>query len=324
MQIKKNNLQLLNTYFCLCYKPKLKISNMKRRLWQITAFIITFFVIIYTFFCHEINLTQANSNIQKLEDCFIRDLSDNELPENSLCRNAPQQRLKTISTTHNFLSTPNSLSDFIAQKRFLKAISANLPIVPEPNSFEHILLRSYGAAYVNNQPGIKLPQKLVFANEKETKEFQATLIMGKVNGTRNCYLQKPAADALNKARARIRIPLMSRNGHINCTRSFATTVRLWRKYTNDRTLEQVRQGKETRILGVVAPPGTSQHLWGLAVDLRVTNKAQKKILNQNGWYRTVKNDTPHWTYVGYSPEELAVLGFKNKIIRGTKYWLTPL
>lgn len=287
-------------------------------MWQTTMLATFTIIVIYTLGFHEINPTKANQNIQKLENCSNRNSSNNKLSENSPCNHHLQKRIKSITTTSS------SLLNFIFQKRFLKAISENLATVPQPKSLEYILLRSYGAAYVNSQPGIKLPEKLIFANEKETKEFQATLTMGKVNGTRNCYLQKPAADALNRARAQVRIPLMSRNGNINCTRSFSTTLRLWRKYANDRTLEQVRQGKETRILGVVAPPGTSQHIWGLAVDLRVTNQTQKNILNQNGWYRTVKNDTPHWTYIGYSKEELAILGFKNQVIRGVTYWLTPL
>ena len=291
---------------------------MKKRLWQITVMAIFTFIVIYLVGFHEINATKANNKIQRLEDCLSGNSSNSKLVANSPCSNSPQQKVKSISTTSN------SLLSFIAQKRFLKAISDKLPTVPQPNTFEYIILRSYGAAYVNRQPGIKLPQKIIFANEKETKEFQTTLTMGRVNGTRNCYLQKPAAGALNKARSQVRIPLMSSNGNVNCTRSFAKTVKLWRKYANNHTLEKVRQGKETRILGIVAPPGTSQHLWGLAVDIRVTNQAQKRALNQNGWYRTVKNDTPHWTYLGYSPEKLTTLGFKNQVIKGVRYWLTPL
>ena len=301
---------------------------MKKRLWQITAYrtrklvgVITIFtfIVIYLVGFHGINTTKANDNIQRLENCLNENSSDKKLGANSPCNNSHQQQKKQSISINS-----NSLSNFIAQKRFFRAISKNLPIIPQPNSFEYILLRSYGAAHVNSQPGIKLPEKVIFGNEQETKEFQATLTMGKVNGTRNCYLQKPAADALNKARSQIRIPLMSSNGNINCTRSFAKTVKLWRKYANNQTLDNVRQGKETRILGVVAPPGTSQHLWGLAVDLRVRNQAQIKALNQNAWYRTVKNDTPHWTYIGYSPEQLEDLGFKDKVIKGIRYWLTPL
>lgn len=275
-------------------------------------------VVICSFALQNTSSTKANDNIQILENCLNTDLSNHNYPEKLSCDETSKKTIRSIKTTSS------SLLNFIYQKRFLTIVSENLQTLPEPESLEYILLRFYGVAYINRQPGIKLPGKLMFANEKETKEFQATLNMGKVNGTRNCYLQKPAADALNRARAQIKIPLMSRYGQINCTRSFSTTLRLWRKYANNRTLEKIRQGKETKILSIVAPPGTSQHLWGLAVDLRVTNQAQQKVLNQNGWFRTVVNDTPHWTYTGTSREELALLGFKNQVIRGVNYWLTPL
>lgn len=210
------------------------------------------------------------------------------------------------------------------QQRFLSAIAHNLPQVPQPGTFEYILLRAYGAVFVNSKPEMQLPPKVIFANEQETEEFQSTLILGKVEGTNDCYLQQPAAAALNRARSLINIPLKSGYGSGDCTRTFATTVRFWRKYANNQTLENVRQGKETKILGVVAPPGSSQHLWGLAVDLRPTNPQQKQTLNQNGWFQTVENDQPHWTYVGLSTADLTLFGFKKKIIRGVTYWLTPI
>ncbi len=152
-------------------------------------------------------------------------------------------------------------------------------------------------------------KKSSLANDGETKKFQDTITKGKVAGTRNCYLQKSAADALNKARSQARFRLKSGYASSDCIRNFATTVRFWRKYTNSRTLELVKKGKETRILGTVAPPGASQHLWGLAIDLGVRNKKQVAALNKNGWYRTVEYDVPHWSYVGYPAEKLIQLRF---------------
>lgn len=89
-------------------------------------------------------------------------------------------------------------------------------------------------------------------------------------------------------------------------------------------MAKVQQGKETKILGVVAPPGTSQHLWGLAIDLRVSSKEQRKALNQNGWFQTVQNDVPHWTYVGLTEENLPLFGFNKQVVQGITYWITPL
>ncbi len=148
--------------------------------------------------------------------------------------------------------------------------------------------------------------------------------MIKVNGTKDCYLQQTAGSALNKAKALQNIPLKSGYGSGDCTRTFTTNLRFWQKYANDRTLEKVRQGKETAILGVVAPPGTSQHLWGLAIDLRVSSQKQRQALNQNGWFQTVEGDIPHWTYLGLTEEQLPLFGFKKKVLRGIPYWLTPI
>lgn len=258
------------------------------------------------------------ANIQNQQDCLMTySLGKNgELTQR--CTNIPQ----TVSPTPSTQITPNlNLSE---KERFLALITNKLPRIPDPNTYEYILLRAYGSAFVNQKPEIKLPPKVVFNNEQETKQFQSTLITGKVNGTSNCYLQKSAADALNIAKSQVQIPLKSGYGASDCTRNFATNLRFWQKYANNNTLEQVRLGKETKILGVVAPPGASQHLWGLAVDLRVSNEAQKQALNQNGWYRTVEYDIPHWTYVGLAPEKLAEFGFQNKVVEGINYWVTPL
>ncbi|MCC5620472.1 D-alanyl-D-alanine carboxypeptidase family protein [Nostoc sp. CHAB 5715] len=211
-----------------------------------------------------------------------------------------------------------------AKQRFLSAIARKLLTVPQPGTYEYILLRTYGAVFVNQDVGIKLPQKNIFANEQETREFQDTLTMDHVNDTNDCYLQKSAADALNKARIQQRIPLKSGYGSSDCTRTFNTNLKFWHKYANNQVLAKVQQGKETKILGVVAPPGTSQHLWGLAIDLRVSSKEQRKALNQNGWFQTVQNDVPHWTYVGLTEDNLPLFGFNKQVVQGITYWITPL
>ena len=211
-----------------------------------------------------------------------------------------------------------------AQQRFLSAIARKLSTVPQPGTYEYILLRNYGAVFVNQDVEIKLPQKNIFPNEQETQEFQGSLTMSHVEGTKDCYLQKSAADALNKARIQQQIPLKSGYGSGDCTRTFNTNLRFWHKYANNQILAKVQQGEETKILGVVAPPGTSQHLWGLAIDLRVSSKEQRKALNQNGWFQTVQNDVPHWTYVGLTEENLPLFGFKKQVVQGITYWITPL
>ncbi|MEH1940120.1 MAG: D-alanyl-D-alanine carboxypeptidase family protein [Nostoc sp.] len=259
-------------------------------------------------------------------------VASNEITHHKLARTA--QPLNVCLSTDSLPCTDTSKEtisepfipnpELNEQQRFLSAIARKLPTVPQPGTYEYILLRAYGAVFVNQDAGIKLPPKDILANEKETQEFQATLTMGQIDGTKDCYLQKSAADALNKAQIQQHIPLKSGYGSGDCTRTFNTNLRFWHKYANNETLAKVQQGRETKILGLVAPPGTSQHLWGLAIDLHVSNQKQRKALNENGWFQTVENDVPHWTYVGLSEVNLPLFGFKKQPIRGINYWITPL
>ncbi|TAE61358.1 MAG: peptidase M15 [Nostocales cyanobacterium] len=224
-----------------------------------------------------------------------------------------------ISVNENFI--PNQ--ELNEEQRFLDIINYQLKNIPANDTYEYILLRAYGTIFINQNPEIKLPPKVILDNEEETVKFQDNLQLTLVEGTAECYLQKAAAEAFNKARSIIDIPLKSGYSG-DCTRSYATTLRFWQKYTNSSTLEQVKQGKETNILSLVAPPGTSQHLWGLALDLRVSNQEQRQALNENGWFQTVVKDTPHWTYLGWDEQSLIKFGLKNKIVQGITYWVTPI
>ncbi|MEH2320216.1 D-alanyl-D-alanine carboxypeptidase family protein [Nostoc sp.] len=284
-----------------------KKKNISRLIKKLTFISIAIFMISLLRASNEITPNQLSLTAQPLNGCLSTDL----LP----CTDNSQ---KTI--LQPFIPNPE-LND---QQRFLSAIAKKLPTIPQPGTYEYILLRAYGAVFVNQDVEIKLPPKDILANEQETQDFQASLTMAHVDGTNDCYLQKSAADAFNKARIQQKIPLKSGYGSGDCTRTFNTNLKFWHKYANDRILAKVQQGKETKILGLVAPPGTSQHLWGLAIDLRVSNKEQIKALNENGWFQTVENDVPHWTYVGLSKENLLLFGFNKQIVRGITYWITPL
>ncbi len=290
--------------------------------WKKTAFSTIIALIIFS-------LVASNGTKNKILSQDIRN-SESCILAGSLNKHQQLNQLCTSTLNHISIPTPQTnLTPILNlnltnKERFFAAITDKLLAIPQPGTYEYILLRAYGAAFVNHNPEVQLPSKVVFSDENETKEFQFTLSMGKVNGTNNCYLQKAAADALNQAKAQVNIPLKSGYGDSDCTRTFATNLRFWRKYANNKTLARVQQGQEKKILGTVAPPGSSQHLWGLAIDLRVANEAQRQALNQNGWFRTVEYDVPHWTYIGHPLDQLDEFGFENKVIGGISYWLTPL
>lgn len=279
---------------------------------KIVILLVATYLVVILAASNRVAYSQTSIDIKQQENCLINRLL------NKKCT-VPSKPIIIPKPTPT--ATPKPLT---AKERFIAALKHKFSIIPQPDSYEYILLRAYGAPFVNLQSTIKLPKKVFFNNDKETKEYQATITKGKVADTKNCYLQKSAADALNKAHSQARFRLKSGYATSDCIRNFATTARFWRKYTNSRTLDLVKKGKETRILGIVAPPGASQHLWGLAIDLRVRNKKQIAALNKNGWYRTVEYDVPHWSYVGYPPQKLIELGFNKKIIRGITYWVTPL
>ncbi|MHC0066802.1 D-alanyl-D-alanine carboxypeptidase family protein [Nostoc sp. UIC 10890] len=286
------------------FKKKKPLNRIIRKISFISIVILIIFILVAS---NEITHHKVAITAQPLNGC----LSNNSLT----CTDTSKE---TISEP--FIPNPK----LNHKQRFLSAIARNLTIIPQPGTYEYILLRAYGAVFVNQDIGMKLPPKHIFANEQETQDFQATLTMVHVDGTRDCYLQKSAAEALNKARSLQRIPLKSGYGSGDCTRTFNTNLKFWYKYANNQVLAKVKEGKETKILGLVAPPGTSQHLWGLAIDLRVGSKEQRKALNQNGWFQTVENDIPHWTYVGLSEENLPLFGFNKQVVRGITYWITPL
>ncbi|PMB53210.1 peptidase M15 [Fischerella thermalis CCMEE 5201] len=290
-----------------------------KRFWKKTAFFTIVALIVFSLVASSGTTNKILSQDIRYSESYILDGSLHKQQSNQLFIGKVNEIVIPTPET-----TPNPNLNLNNKERFLAAITDKLSAIPQFGTYEYILLRAYGAAFVNHNPEVQLPSKVLFKDDKETKEFQTTLTMGKVNGTNNCYLQKAAADALNQAKAQVSIALKSGYADSDCTRSFAANVRFWRKYANDKTLARVQKGQETKILGTVAPPGASQHLWGLAIDLRVSSEAQRQALNQNGWFRTVEYDVPHWTYIGYPPDKLGDLGFQNKVIGGISYWLTPL
>ncbi|MFM6277361.1 MAG: D-alanyl-D-alanine carboxypeptidase family protein, partial [Dolichospermum sp.] len=275
---------------------------------KIAAFVTIIICVSVTLvFAHKISQSQLTSNPEIIKECVNINKFNGSCQQEKIAVNVP------------FIPV-QKLDD---QQRFLTTIANKIPTVPEIDTFEYTLLRSYGTVFINQQSGIKLPEKVILDNEIETQSFQDKISIELVNGTEECYLQQPAAAALNRAKELENIGLKS--GYAgDCLRSFATNLRFWNKYANEETLTQVKAGKETKILGLVAPPGTSQHLWGLAVDLQILTPSQKQILNENGWFQTVVNDLPHWTYLGWKEEDLPKFGLQQKIIQGIKYWTTPI
>jgi hypothetical protein len=233
----------------------------------------------------------------------------------------------------------------------------------ESDAIAHRVLKEYGSIFVAAD-SVKVPVTCVFEDEEHVAAFQGDLekTTSRLNGA-EIILQSDAMSALlaaiqeaNEGRLRI-TPL---DGSIAGTRSYADTVRLWNsrfyralnywekkgrisKANTDeaRSLSpfaQVPKVVEWEARGLyfstnfsrsiftsVAPPGTSQHLSGLAFDVvEFGSRRVRTILNKHGWFQTVAGDEPHFTYLGFPETELPKRGLISVMKSGYKFWVPAL
>lgn len=222
------------------------------------------------------------------------------------------------------------------------------------------VFREYGAVFAAAEK-VETPPTCIFTSEDEVAAFQKKLDTKKktINGV-EIELQEEAMEALMEAideadERGLRITPL--DGAIAGRRSFADTLRIWnsrfipaldywvakKRITRDdanRALrmpirEQIAKvvewesrgiyfstNKDRSIFSSVAPPGTSQHLSMLAFDIEQDNYREvRAILNKNGWYQTVLNDTPHFTFLGLPESELPKRGLRRVVRGGHVYWV---
>jgi hypothetical protein len=222
------------------------------------------------------------------------------------------------------------------------------------------VLLEYGAIFISAE-NVLVPSRCIFEDSATTKEFQARADLSdqSIGGT-NITLQAAALEALNSAikeAASQRLQITPRGGSIAGLRSYEDTVRLWdsrfykalahwegrgkiskedaRAARKVSPFEQVplalnweaqgywfSTGFNRTILSSVAAPGTSQHLTGLALDVtEFANPKVRAILNKHGWFQTVADDTPHFTYLGRAEEDLPKFGLVSVAKNGYKFWI---
>ncbi len=124
-------------------------------------------------------------------------------------------------------------------------------------------------------------------------------------------------------------------------RNYSGTVKLWASRVDPGLIHWVKQGKLTEaeaskiralspfeqvseifklesqgmyfakdlsksIIYSVAPPGTSQHISMLALDVSEhDNSKVRDILAKHGWFQTVISDLPHFTFLGVPENQLS-------------------
>lgn len=222
------------------------------------------------------------------------------------------------------------------------------------------MLKEYGAMFVAKNGAVP-PPKVVFNNEAEVSAWQSGISKSKETiGGATIELQTPAMKALKEAisdAGQSGAGITPRGGSDAARRDYAGTVTNWKSRVDPGLAHWVGKGKLNQaeanrikalpipaqiseifkleeqgmyfskdlsksIIYSVAPPGTSQHISMLALDVTEHDNAKvRDILAKHGWFQTVVSDLPHFTYLGVSESELPKLGLKRVSNGGRTYWV---
>jgi hypothetical protein len=244
---------------------------------------------------------------------------------------------------------------------FLRSVQPGL--LDGADDIERTIIREYGAVFVAAGGSVP-PDRIIFADEPDVHRFQSNLATqaADVGGVR-LELQKPAMLALLTAceQAAAEGLRISPRGVDSAKRSYGQTLDLWAsrvepalshwtatgKLSNAeadeirsldpfsqvaRVFECENQGMffakslDKPIMYSVAPPGTSQHLSMLALDVaEFQDQRVREILADNGWFQTVISDLPHFTYLGSPQADLPALGLKRiDSAHGQVFWVPDI
>jgi hypothetical protein len=249
-----------------------------------------------------------------------------------------------------------------AGKTFQGGLPAGIVVPDKSDEVGWRVLSEYGAVLVargNAAP----PPLMIFPDGNAVDTWQASVktMRTDFDGTL-IELQTPAMTALIEARAEAKeaglniSPRDTDSGR----RSYEETVKLWESRVNPGLTHWAQEGRLGRedaaririlspreqipeilrledeglyfskdfsksILYSVAAPGSSQHLSMLAFDVRENeDPAVRAILARHGWFQTVSSDTPHFTFLGVTENQLPSLGLKKVTAAGRPFWIPRL
>lgn len=222
------------------------------------------------------------------------------------------------------------------------------------------ILNEYGAVFFASG-GATPPPVCIFAGAEEVESFQrAARVETQEIGGVSIELQPAAMRALLAARVEAQVEgldITPRDGSESARRGYADTVRLWNSRLlpaleywraqgrlSDEEVERVRllpvreqvgavlelersgvyfsKDFSKSILYSVAAPGASQHLSLLALDAaEYGDERVRQVLARHGWFRTVRSDCPHFTYLGLPESRLPAHGLKKIETRDGEFWV---
>jgi len=241
---------------------------------------------------------------------------------------------------------------------------ANLPVgfTQPSDDVGRKLLKEYGSVFVA-KGGATSPNTVVFRDEREVTAFQTGVSKSaETVGGVSVELQSVALKALKEAASEASQSGVSitPRGADAAKRTYQDTVGLWASRVDPGLSHWAANGRVTAadaqriralspfeqvpeifkleaqgiyfskdlsksIIYSVAPPGSSQHLSMLALDVSEhDNSKVRGILAKHGWFQTVVSDLPHFTFLGATENDLPKLGLKKVSDGGRIFWVPAM
>jgi hypothetical protein len=270
---------------------------------------------------------------------------------------SPKRRSPTNAHEDSFTSSPF----YVELERALKPRDMKPEELCDVNdAVERRLLAEYGAMFLASM-SVRVPPHCIFRDEAECAQFQAEVEpCAALIGDARIELQRAPLDALITAREEAQaagLDITPRGGAEAGRRSYADTLRLWesrvtpalahwvereslavdeanrlRELSSAEQIAAVLEEEERgnffskdfsrTILSSVAAPGASQHLALLAFDaVEFRESRVREILARHGWFQTVLQDLPHFTFLGVREKELRARGLKRVEECGQAFWI---
>jgi hypothetical protein len=280
-------------------------------------------------------------------------VNTNNKAANTLTNTAANSTMNT-GVSNNKANTNGTT---VEHKRFLDSLPADFQ--PPTDDVGKKLLMEYGALFVT-QGKVALPKKIIFKDAADVSGWQAGINTSKemVGGVK-IELQFAAMAALKDAaeEAKKENLTITPRGSDAARRSYEETEDLWASRVNPGLKYWVEKGKLSEadaekiramspfeqvpeifklesegmffskdlsktIIYSVAPPGASQHLSMLALDVSEHENAKvREILARHGWFQTVVSDLPHFTFLAADEKTLLSLGLKKAENGGRSFWI---
>jgi len=264
--------------------------------------------------------------------------------------------ISAVPVAHASEDVPADLTSGVYQKHLPERF-----VIPR-DDVGKLILREYGSLYVARNGAVP-PSQLVFRDEADVAEFQSSVEIANHNfhGT-VIELQSAAMRALLDAAddGRTQGLTIDPRGTRAGRRHYALTADLWTErvkagMTHWVALHKISLAEARRIealpafdqvpeilsleakklffakdfaksiLYSAAPPGASQHLSMLAVDIEENADPRvRAALAKHGWFQTVTSDLPHFTYLGVKEDELPSLGLTAVRQANRTFWVPDL